>query len=214
MEQQIKNFSGLISSYCDDTDAFGMPQLRKCDILECKIFASLNKLDLYDYLENKKLDGIRLCSQTLNIIDMTKDIFSQTLKHLEKSQEMSSRCVDEFNQCLKTYQHELIVREKKYSECLGSDLTELQALLVEVLKEVPYVNIMKLQRSFIDKSITIISRHDTEQCEKLLLPLMECPSIIQALQNEKLYCKNNLNTCIGVFNEILKSISLLDNTIN
>lgn len=73
----------------------------------------------------------------------------------------------------------------------------------------PNINIFTVQKSFVVKSIFILEKHNREQCANLLLPLFSIQDNIQALRNEKVYCKQNLTQSIQIFDVVLKNISSL-----
>lgn len=84
----------------------------------------------------------------------------------------------------------------------------------EVLERIPEINIFELQKSFIEKSLMIINKHDKEQCSNLLLVLLEMQDIIGVLKNEKLYLKSNYNTSVILYKCVCEHIELLSMKYN
>lgn len=211
LENQIESFRNFISSYCDKVDAFDVPSVPIYENLKCEIFESLKKNDLYNYLKSiNSSDPQKDFHKILNIISTTKDTYNQSLKYFKESMEISSRCVDDFNKCLKDYIQELNLNEQTYRECLNEDLnTLLEVYRVEIEEKMPHINIFAIQQSFVVKSIFILGRYNRVQCANLLRPLFSMQDNIQALRNEKVYCKKNLDQSIRLFNQILLNISSL-----
>ena len=123
--------------------------------------------------------------------------------------ESASMLIESFNVNLQKYRNELLLNES-YANSLKEDYKTLMALLSsEVLEKMPKINIFELQKSFIESSLIILNKYDKNQYSELLVILMESQGNIQALKNEKYYCKNNFNTAIRLYKEIYAHIELL-----
>lgn len=210
LEKQINSLSEFIKAYCDKDNEFDIPSIPKYESLKCDIFTSFSKKDLYDYLSIKnKEESVQIFHKINSIISTTKDTYEQMLQCLNKSMESMSMQVEAFDSSLQNYRNELMLNES-YSICLKEDYNTLLFLLnSEVLERIPEINIFELQKSFIDKSLTIINKHDKEQCSNLLLVLFEMQNIIRALKNEKLYLKSNYNTSIILYKCVCEHIESL-----
>lgn len=215
LEKQINSLSEFIKSYCDKENEFDIPSIPKFESLKCDIFSSFSKKDLYDFLciKNKK-ESVQVFHKINSIISTTKDTYEQMLECLNKSMESMSKQIEAFDLSLQNYRNELMLNEI-YSNCFKEDYNKLLVLLnSEVLERIPEINIFELQKSFIDKSLTIINKHDKEQCSNLLLALFEMQNIIRALKNEKLYLKSNHNTSIILYKCVCEHIELLSMKYN
>lgn len=213
LENQIKSFRSFISSYCDIADAFDVPSIPKYENLKCEIFQSLQKNDLYAYLKSiNSSEAKEEFHKILNIISTTRDTYEQFAKYFNKSMEESSRCIDNFSKYLRDYIQELSLNEKIYRECLNGDFDILWELYrVEIEEKMPNINIFTTQESFVIKSMFILGKYDKRQCVNLLRPLFNIQDNIQALRNEKVYCRQNLIQSIQLFDAVLKNISSLTN---
>ena len=215
LKKQINSLSDFIKAYCDKDNEFNIPSIPKYESLKCDIFTSFSKKDLYDYLSIKnKKESVQIFHKINSIISTTKDTYEQMLQCLNKSMESMSKQIEAFDLSLQNYRNELMLNES-YSNCFKEDYNKLLVLLnSEVLERIPEINIFELQKSFIDKSLTIINKHDKEQCSNLLLALFEMQNIIRALKNEKLYLKSNHNAFIILYKCVCDNIELLSMKYN
>ena len=211
MEEIIENKQMLFQNDGNTMEIeFDIPSIPKYESLKCDIFTSFSKKDLYDYLSIKNKEAsVQIFHKINSIISTTKDTYEQMLQCLNKSMESMSMQVEAFDSSLQNYRNELMLNES-YSICLKEDYNTLLVLLnSEVLERIPEINIFELQKSFIEKSLTIINKHDKEQCSNLLLVLFEMQNIIRALKNEKLYLKSNYNTSIILYKSVCEHIESL-----
>lgn len=210
LEKQISSLSEFIKTYCDKENEFDIPSIPKYESLKCDIFSSFSKKDLYDFLciKNKK-ESVQIFHKINSIISTTKDTYEQQIQYFNRSMESMSVQIDSFDINLQNYSNELLLNES-YANSLKDDYRTLMALLnSEVLEKMPKINIFELQKSFIEKSLIILNKYDKKLYSKLLMILMECQGNIQALKNEKHYCKNNFNTAIRLYKDICAHIELL-----
>lgn len=210
LEKQINSLSEFIKSYCDKENEFDIPSIPKFESLKCDIFSSFSKKDLYDFLciKNKK-ESVHVFHKINSIISTTKDTYEQQIQYFNRSMESMSVQIESFNINLQNYRNELLLNES-YANSLKDDYRTLMALLSsEVLEKMPKINIFELQKSFIEKSLIILNKYNKKLYSKLLMILMECQGNIQALKNEKYYCKNNFNTAIRLYKDICAHIELL-----
>lgn len=208
--KQINSLSEFIKSYCDKENEFNIPSKPKYEALRCDIFASFSKKDLYDYLcyKNKK-EAVQVFHKINSIISTTRDTYEQQLQCFNKTMESMAMQVELFDVNIQNYRNELLFNES-YATCLENDYRTLFALLdSEVMEKMPEINIFELQESFIEKSLIILNEYDKKQCSELLVILMECQKNIQALKNEKCYCRDNFNTAIKLYKEVYAHIELL-----
>lgn len=215
LEKQISSLSEFIKTYCDKENEFDIPSIPKYESLKCDIFSSFSKKDLYDFLciKNKK-ESVQIFHKINSIISTTKDTYEQQIQYFNRSMESMSVQIDSFDINLQNYRNELLLNES-YANSLKDDYRTLMALLSsEVLEKMPKINIFELQKSFIEESLTIINKHNKEQCSNLLEILLEMQKIIQALKNEKYYLKSNFNSAIKMYKEVNTHIELLSNKYN
>ena len=212
LEKQINSLSYFIKSYCDVENEFDIPSIPKYETLKCEIFNSFSKKDLYDFLSIKnKKESEQIFHKINSIISTTKDTYEQQLHFFNKSMESASIQIDLFNTNLRNYINELLFNES-YATYFKNDYRILQDLLNSiVLEKMPNVNMFELQGAFIEKSLTILNKYNKKQCSDLLVILMECQGNIQALKNEKYYCRNNFNTAIILYRDVYRHIELLSN---
>lgn len=211
LKNQIKNFNNFIISYCDADKEFNIPLTPIYETLKCEIFNSLYKKDLYDYLKRTyPSKAIELFHKILNIISTIKHTYETTIKYFNISQERSSQCVDIFNENLRDYIFELTTNEVEYKKELGDVFNTLAEVYnTQIKRQMPKINLFVIQKTFIAESINLLDRYDKRRCVKLLQPLFSMQDCIQELRNEKIYCKQNLQQCITMFNKVLPYITSL-----
>ena len=207
LEKQINSLSYFIKSYCDVENEFDIPSIPKYETLKCEIFNSFSKKDLYDFLNIKnKNESVQIFHKISSIISTTKDTYEQQLQYFKRSMESMSMQIDSFDVNIQNYRNELFLNERHRTYLKDDYKTLLTLLKSEVLEKLPEINIFELQESFIKKSLIILSEYDKKLCSELLIILMECQKNIQALKNEKYYCKNNFNNAVRLYKDVYAHI--------
>jgi hypothetical protein len=207
---QQKEFRTFIQEYCDDSMRFDIPTITHQNLLGCEIFDALSKNDLYDFLLSKHKREEIAISEYHSIIQIISSIKScnNTLNDaLTAMRSEANKQMENFNIATREYFNVLtkVMHNKTISDTAGTNLYNLYQQ--EVSGKMPYVNIYELEGSLIKPSCDILSKLDNGNNLELFRHLCSISDTIQALRNEKIYIKQNLEKLIICYDGILNKIS-------
>jgi len=209
---QQKAFKKFITEYCNVKDRFDIPSLNLQVLLKCKIFDSLNKEELYKYLRSKcKNDEIatKEYHKSIQAISSIKSCQQSLSSVVSEMRSESNKLISQFNKCTQEYNRKLIA-------CLNANQlpvegSVLQTMYTTLNQQMPYINILKLEESFVRPSIEILekSKSDSPYRLELLFSLFSMLDIIMGLRNEKIYIKQNLTQLTEVYSKVAGTIASL-----
>ena len=181
LQLQKDTFNKLIEEYCDVQDRFDIPSLSSQVLLNCEIFDSLNKEDLYKYLLSKQSSD-RATAEYHKIIQVVSSIKScQPNLHcmISEMKSESNKLINQFNPCIQDYYRKLV-----YS-----------------------IASQKIEDSFIRPSRELLKTSQSEASLDLIFCLNGMQDIIQGLKNEKTYIRQNLEQLIQAYSQIEVTIA-------
>lgn len=207
LQLQKDTFNKLIEEYCDVQDRFDIPSLSSQVLLNCEIFDSLNKEDLYKYLLSKQSSD-RATAEYHKIIQVVSSIKScQPNLHcmISEMKSESNKLINQFNPCIQDYYRKLVysIASQKLP-LIGDKLSELYSGLND---QMPNVNPFLIEDSFIRPSRELLKTSQSEASLDLIFCLNGMQDIIQGLKNEKTYIRQNLEQLIQAYSQIEVTIA-------
>ena len=207
LQLQKDTFDKFIKEYCDVQDRFDIPSLSSQVLLNCEIFDSLNKEDLYKYLLSKQSSD-RATAEYHKIIQVVSSIKScQQNLHcmISEMKSESNKLINQFNPCIQDYYRKLVysIASQKLP-LIGDKLSELYSGLND---QMPNVNPFLIEDSFIRPSRELLKTSQSEASLGLIFCLNGMQDIIQGLKNEKTYIRQNLEQLIQAYNQIEVAIA-------
>lgn len=210
LKQQQETFKKFIKEYCDVKNRFDIPYIYTQVLLKCEIFDSLNKEDLYKYVQSlHKNDDIstKEYHKVIQVISVIKSCQNNLSDVISEMKSESNKLINLFNKYTQEYIREL-------AACLDDNLlplagNKLQDLYNEKInKQMPNVNILELEDSFVKPSVNVIadSTGDTKVRNELRNRLLSMLDTIQGLRNEKKYIKLNLEQLIDEYSKAIVTI--------
>lgn len=210
LKQQQEVFKKFIKEYCDVKDRFDIPYINSQVLLKCEIFDSLNKEDLYRFLqiqhENEDV-ATHEYHKVIQVISSLKSCQHNLSDVISEMKSGSSKLINQFEEVTREY-------NRRLTACLDDNqlplaVTMLQNLYNEKInKQMPYVNIFELEDSFVRPSINIIveSNGDKKVRNELRNNLQSMLDTIQGLRNEKIYVKQNLEQFVEIYGKAADTI--------
>lgn len=211
LKQQQETFKKFIKEYCDVKNRFDIPYIYSQVLLKCEIFDSLNKEDLYKYVQSlHKNDDITTQEyhKVIQVISVIKSCQNSLSGFISEMKYESNKLINQFNKYTQEYNRKLAV-------CLDDNLlplagTKLQDLYSEKInKQMPYVNILELEDSFVLPSINVIaeSNGDRKVRNELRSSLLSMSDTIQGLRNGKKYIQLNLEQLMDKYSKAIDTIT-------
>lgn len=207
LQLQKDTFDKFTKEYCDVQDRFDIPSLSSQVLLNCEIFDSLNKEDLYKYLLSKQSSD-RATAEYHKIIQVVSSIKScQQNLHcmISEMKSESNKLINQFNQCIQDYFRKLACSIA--SQKLPLEGAELSELYRGINDQMPNVNPFLIGDSFIQQSKDLLKTSQSEAALDLIFCLNGMQDIIQGLKNEKTYIRQNLEQLIQAYNQIEVAIA-------
>lgn len=210
LKQQQETFKKFIKEYCDVKNRFDIPHIYSQALLKCEIFDSLNKEELYRYLqllhENEDV-ATKEYHKVIQVISVIKSCQNNLSDVISEMKFESNKLINQFNKYTQEYIREL-------AACLDDNLlplagNKLQDLYNEKInKQMPNVNILELEDSFVKPSVNVIadSTGDTKVRNELRNRLLSMLDTILGLRNEKKYIKLNLEQLIDEYSKAIVTI--------
>lgn len=203
LKQQQGTLKKFIKEYCDVKNEFDIPYIYTQVLLKCEIFDSLNKEDLYKYVQSlHKNDDISTKEyhkiiQVISIIKSCQNNLSDVISEMKSE---SNKLINQFNESTQEYYRKLIV-------CLENNQLPIEGVKLQnlynekIIKQMPYINILELEDSFVRPSINILADSKGDRLTRIELRncLQSMLDTIQGLRNEKLYVKHNLEQLIEIY---------------
>ncbi|MDE6577554.1 MAG: hypothetical protein K2K58_05230 [Muribaculaceae bacterium] len=211
LTQQQGTLKKFIKEYCDVKNGFDIPYIYTQVLLKCEIFDSLNKEDLYKYVQSlHKNDDIstKEYHKVIQIISVIKSCQNNLSDVISEMKSESNKLINQFNESTQEYYRKLIV-------CLDDNLlpiagAKLQDLYnEEINKQMPHVNILELEDSFVRPSIVILAESKGDRLSRIELRncLQSMLDTIQGLRNEKKYIQLNLEQLMGEYRKAIETIA-------
>ena len=211
LKQQQETFKKFIKEYCDVKNRFDIPHIYSQALLKCEIFDTLNKEDLYKFIQSlHKKDNISTQEyhKVIQVISVIKSCQNNLSNVISEMKSESNKLINQFNKYTQEY-------NRKLSTCLEDNLltltgSKLQDLYNEKINmQMPDVNILELEESFVRPSIGILtdSNGDKLSRKELRNCLQSMLDTIQGLRNEKIYIQRNLEQLINEYNKAINNIS-------
>lgn len=211
LKQQQETFKKFIKEYCDVKDRFDIPYIYSQALLKCEIFDSLNKEDLYKYVQSlhKNADiSTKEYHKVIQVISIIKSCQNNLSDVISEMKSESNKLINLFNKYTQEYNRKLAV-------CLDDNLLPLAGAKLqdlyneEINKQMPYVNILELEDSFVRPSIIILAESKGDRLSRIELRncLQSMLDTIQGLRNEKIYIQRNLEQLINEYNKAINMIS-------
>ena len=211
LKQQQETFKKFIKEYCDVKNRFDIPHIYSQALLKCEIFDSLNKEDLYKFIQSlHKKDNISTQEyhKVIQVISVIKSCQNNLSNVISEMKSESNKLINQFNKYTQEY-------NRKLSTCLEDNLltltgSKLQDLYNEKINmQMPDVNILELEESFVRPSIGILadSNGDKLSRKELRNCLQSMLDTIRGLRNEKIYIQRNLEQLINEYNKAINNIS-------
>lgn len=210
LKQQQEVFKKFIKEYCDVKDRFDIPYINSQVLLKCEIFDSLNKEDLYRFLqiqyENEDV-ATHEYHKVIQVISSLKSCQHNLSDVISEMKSGSSKLINQFEEVTREY-------NRKLTACLDDNQLPLARTMLQNLynekinKQMPYVNIFELEGSFVRPSINVIveSNGDKKVRNELRNNLQSMLDTIQGLRNEKIYVKQNLEQFIEIYGKAVDTI--------
>lgn len=211
LKQQQETFKKFINEYCDVKNRFDIPHIYSQVLLKCDIFDSLNKEDLYKYVQSlNKNDDIstREYHKVIQVISVIKSCQNNLSNVISEMKSASNKLINQFDEYTQEYHRKLTVC-LEYNK-LPLEGVELQNLYIEkIIKQMPYVNILELEDSFVQPSIDILADSKGDRLSRIELRdcLQSMLNIISGLRNEKIYIKQNVEQFIEIYGEAANTIA-------
>lgn len=211
LKQQQETFKKFIKEYCDIKNRFDIPYVYTQVLLKCEIFDSLNKEDLYKYIQSlHKNDDISTMEyhKVIQVISVIKSCQNNLSDVISEMKSESNKLINHFNKYTQEYNRKLAV-------CLDDNLlplagTKLQDLYNEKInKQMPYINILELEDSFVRPSIGILAKTKGDRLSRIELRncLQSMLDTIQGLRNEKKYIQLNLEQLMDEYSKAIEAIA-------
>lgn len=210
LKQQQEVFKKFIKEYCDVKDRFDIPYINSQVLLKCEIFDSLNKEDLYRFLqiqhENEDV-ATHEYHKVIQVISSLKSCQHNLSDVISEMKSGSSKLITQFEEVTREY-------NRRLTACLDDNQLPLAGTMLQNLynekinKQMPYVNIFELEDSFVRPSINIIveSNGDKKVRNELRNNLQSMLDTIQGLRNEKIYVKQNLEQFVEIYGKAADTI--------
>lgn len=210
LKQQQEAFKKFIKEYCDIKDRFDIPHINSQVLLKCEIFYSLNKEDLYKFLqlhhENEDI-ATHEYHKVIQVISSLKSCQHNLSDIISEMKSRSNKLINQFEEVTREY-------NRRLTACLDDNQLPLAGTMLQNLyhekinKQMPYVNIFELEDSFVRPSIKIIveSNGDKKVRNELRNNLQSMLDTIQGLRNEKIYVKQNLEQFIEIYGKSADTI--------
>ncbi|WP_251620976.1 hypothetical protein [Odoribacter lunatus] len=211
LKRQGETFRNFINEYCNVKNRFDIPYIDSQVLLKCEIFDSLNKEDLYKYVQSlHKNDNIATQEyhKVIQVISVIKSCQNNLSDVISEMKSESNKLINQFNEYTQEYNRKLTV-------CLDDNLlplagTKLQDLYSEKInKQMPNVNILELEDSFVRPSIDILADSKGDRLSRIELRncLQSMLDIIQGLRNEKKYIQLNLEQLMDEYSKAIDTIA-------
>ena len=211
LKQQQGTLKKFIKEYCDVKNGFDIPYIYAQVLLKCEIFDSLNKEDLYKYVQSlHKNDDIstKEYHKVIQVISVIKSCQNNLSNVISEMKSESNKLINQFNKYTQEY-------NRKLSTCLEDNLltltgSKLQDLYNEKINmQMPDVNILELEESFVRPSIGILtdSNGDKLSRKELRNCLQSMLDTIQGLRNEKKYIQLNLEQLMDEYSQAIETIA-------
>lgn len=214
IQKQIESFIEFQNSYCNDPVRYDIPDLPIYPFLSGKDFASLNKEDLYDYLESKMLKKRNNEKQTQDkfykittfvmSLEMIHKLFMDSYKSFKES---SSNHIDAFNNVQVEYSLVLLLLSRSHD----NHYNDLMQLYENAFTNHPNVNLFTLEESFISPSLSILNNLNNKLYNDLTDKLIKMRYYINGLKLEKEYIKCGIDS---VTEQYRLCLSALDEIVN
>ena len=196
LKQQQETFRKFIKEYCDVKNRFDIPHIYSQALLKCEIFDSLNKEDLYKFIQSlHKNDNISTQEyhKVIQVISVIKSCQNNLSNVISEMKSESNKLINQFNKYTQEYNRKLAVcLDENLLPFTGEKLQDLYTKLIS--KRMPYINILELEDSFVRPSIGILAESKDDRLSRIELRncLQSMLDIIMGLRNEKSYVKQNL----------------------
>ena len=211
LKQQQETFKKFIKEYCDVKNRFDIPYIYTQVLLKCEIFDSLNKEDLYKYVQSlHKNDDIstKEYHKVIRVISEIKSCQNNLSDVISEMKSESNKLINLFNKYTQEYNRKLAV-------CLDDNLLPLAGAKLqdlyneEINKQMPHVNILELEDSFVRPSIVILAESKGDRLSRIELRncLQSMLDTIQGLRNEKKYIQLNLEQLMGEYSKAIETIA-------
>lgn len=213
LKQQQDTFKKFIKEYCDVKNRFDIPYIYSQVLLKCDIFDSLNKEDLYKYLQSLyKNDDITTQEyhKVIQVISVIKSCQNNLSDVISEMKSASYKLINQFDEYTQEY-------HRKLTACLEENQlplegVKLQNLFIEkIIKRMPYINILELEDTFVRPSIDILAESNGDRLSRMELRncLQPMLNIIRGLRNEKIYVKQNLEQFIEIYGKAASTIAAI-----
>ena len=211
LKQQQETFKKFIKEYCDVKNRFDIPHIYSQALLKCEIFDSLNKEDLYKFIQSlHKKDNLSTQEyhKIIQVISVIKSCQNNLSNVISEMKSESNKLINKFNKYTQEYNRKLSTYlEDNLLTLTGSKLQDLYNEKINM--QMPDVNILELEESFVRPSIGILadSNGDKLSRKELRNCLQSMLDTIQGLRNEKIYIQQNLEQLINEYNKAINNIS-------
>lgn len=214
LKQQQETFKKFIKEYCDVKNRFDVPYIYSPVLLKCEVFDSLNKEDLYKYLQALHKNDDIATQEYHKVVQVTSAIKSCRNNLSDAISEMKS----ESNELIKLFNTYAQEYNRKLAACLENNQLPLEGARLynfyneKINKKMPYINILELENSFVRPSIEVLasSKGDKQSRLELRHCLQSMLDIIMGLRNEKKYVKQNLEQLIEIYSNVIDTIGSIN----
>lgn len=199
-----------VHEYCDDPQRYDIPNIPVFPILKGSSFLSLNKEDLYDYLECKKDSKTSVQDRFYKIttfIMSLEMIYQSFLDAYNSFKQSSSQQIEEFNKIHLVYSQLLLATASKVPGAMTEgDYERLTELFDNTFSTCPNVNLFNLEIPFISPSLSVLSRYSKMEYKNMNDKLIEMRQCINGLVLEKAYLKDNILGVIEQYDLCLRAL--------
>lgn len=210
LKQQQKTLKKFIKEYCNVKNRFDIPYIYSQVLLKCEIFDSLNKEDLYKYIQSLHKDNDIITQEyhkVIQVISVIKSCQNNMSDVISEMKSESNKLINQFNESTQEYYRKLIV-------CLENNQLPIEGVKLQnlynekIIKQMPYINILELEDSFVRPSINMLADSKGDRLTRIELRncLQSMLDTIQGLRNEKLYVKHNLEQLIDEYSKAIVTI--------
>lgn len=213
IQKQRDALANFIHDYCDNPQRYDIPNILVFPMLKGTSFLSLNKEDLFDYLECKKDPETSVQDRFYKITTfvMSLEIIHQSfLEAYNSFKQSSSQQIEVFNKVHLDYSQLLLAASSKVpGEMTEGDYGRLMELFDNAFSTCPNVNLFNLEVSFISPSLSVLSHYSKLDYKNMNDKLIEMRQCINGLVLEKGYLKDNLLSVIEQYSLCLSALEVI-----
>lgn len=214
INKQITELESFIGDYCNKPQRYDIPPLVTSQIIKGSIFESLNKEDLYQYLERKKKHDTDIQERYNKIMSfiMTLDTtYDQLNYYLNSFRESEGNHIEAFNNAQYHYAKHLYDLSSNVPHAIDKDnYNELSNLYNDAFGNHPDVNPLLLEDPFITPSLKILDCHDKQIFKGLTDDLGSMRFSINGMRLEKTYLKSNFENIIEHYQMCLGFLKVVE----